>query len=246
MTAGERGTAIMLRIGRPAFFIGVALLAGAAVVEPTMRDTSANGVPPTRDDLGLLAEERANERSSLQQYLAQRDVIPTHAHALLGQPAPAFTLVDADGEARTLRDLQADGLVVVVFYQGYSCRHCVQQLFDIQRDLNCFRELDARVIAISADPVDWSRERMRQHGSFDFPVLADPDRRVARAYGVTRRDRGEDHPLHGTFVVDRSGIVRWVNVGDAPFRRNAALLLELAKLKGTRVFRDRHSKEQRE
>ena len=37
---------------------------------------------------------------------------------------------------------------------------------------------------------------------------------------------------HGTFVIDREGTVQWVNVGDAPFRRNPALLYQLARMEG--------------
>ncbi len=50
---------------------------------------------------------------------------------------------------------------------------------------------------------------------------------------------------HGVFIVDRQGTVRWANVGDAPFRRNPALLYQLAKLEdrmasaGLRTFGQR-------
>jgi alkyl hydroperoxide reductase subunit AhpC len=61
-----------------------------------------------------------------------------------------------------------------------------------------------------------------------FPVLSDPGNKVARAYRVLRADRLR----HATFIIDRQGTIRWVNIGDAPFRRSTSLLSQLALLEG--------------
>ena len=115
---------------------------------------------------------------------------------------------------------------VLIFYYGYHCVGCVRQLCEVNRDLPLFDEVGRAVVAMSADPPELTRERFQQNGPFGFPVLSDPENKVAQAYRVFKAD----NLRHGIFVIDRDGTVRWVNVGDAPFRRNSALLCQLSKL----------------
>ena len=90
------------------------------------------------------------------------------------------------------------------------------------------------IVALSADPPETTAARFRQYGHFHFPVLSDPDNKVAEQYGVYTPavgDRGDDLK-HGTFVVDRDGIVQWAYVGDRPFTDIDALLAAVDGLKG--------------
>jgi peroxiredoxin len=154
--------------------------------------------------------------------------IPTQAHPLLGQPAPDFTLSDTDGKPVSLSEKLKDGPVVLVFYYGYHCNHCVSQLFALNKDIEKFRELGVTVLAISADPSEQTRERFKQYGAFGFPVLSDPSNAVATKYGTytPSAKQGEDGDLlHGTFVIDHSGRVVWANRGDGPFTENRTLLV---------------------
>ena len=83
--------------------------------------------------------------------------LPFAAEAALapGAKAPNFTTRGAvAGKIFTVqlaKELKK-GPVVVVFYLGYYCNHCVSQLFDLNEDVRYFHELGAEVIAISADP----------------------------------------------------------------------------------------------
>jgi peroxiredoxin len=161
--------------------------------------------------------------------------VPTQAHPFVGRPAPAFTLVDPDGKSWSLQDLLADGPVVVIFYYGYYCNHCVSQLFDVNEDIERFRELGAHVVAISADPPAETRARFKLYGSFRFPVLSDPGNQVAEEYFVYQPSHPgkEDAMLsHGTFLINRAGKLVWANTGPEPFADNRSLLYELAKMEG--------------
>jgi len=171
---------------------------------------------------------------SLQEILAQPDFIPTHKHPFLGRLAPDFELADLEGKAWNLREVLAGGPVALVFYHS-PCDLCVRQLLESNNDLPLFREAGARLVAISADSPKSMRRRFDQYGPFDFPVLLDPENKVAQAYQVfTPAQDGKmaGRLLHGTFIIDRHGTVQWVNVGDAPFRRNSALVSFLAKMEG--------------
>lgn len=165
---------------------------------------------------------------------APDQLVRTQEHRLLAERAPEFQLADQDGKTCKLQELVDGGPVVLVFYYGYHCNHCVSQLFDLSEDAALFRELGARVVAVSADPPELTRQRFKQYGAFGFPVLSDPGNQVAQAYRVFTPAQGgkQEDLLHGTFVIDRDGVVQWVNVGDAPFSGNQTLLYQLAKLEG--------------
>lgn len=160
--------------------------------------------------------------------------VRSQAHPLLGEPAPDFTLEDHRGKAWKLDERLKHGPVIVVFYYGYYCNHCVSQLFEVNADLRYFRELGTTLVAISADPPALTTDRFREYGAFAFPVLTDPGNRVAQAYGVFQPAKGEKEAVlrHGTFVIGRDGLVEWVNYGTEPFSGNRNLLYLVARLEG--------------
>lgn len=159
----------------------------------------------------------------------------TKEHPLLGKVAPEFTRNDVDGKPWSLNDALKKGPVVVVFYLGYYCNHCVAQLFDVNEDIERFRELGAEVVALSPDAPEMTRERYKQYGSFKFPVLSDRKSSVAEAYGIytPAHDGKTETLLHGTFILDQQGVVRWATFAETPFGHNPTLLYELAKIKGS-------------
>lgn len=155
-------------------------------------------------------------------------------HALLNQKAPEFALPDAQGVEQKLSKLSKDRPVVVVFYLGYGCSHCVAQLIALDQDRHYFSELDADIVAISSDSSEHTAERYTEYGEFRFPVLADVDYAVSKAWGVYQPE-GEEEPgfmNHGTFIVDRNGKLIWAAQGKEPFLDNRTLLHVIAKSQG--------------
>lgn len=169
-------------------------------------------------------------------FLSQKNphLVKSQEHPLIGQQAPNFTLKDPDGKMIQLDTLKEKGPVIVVFYYGYWCDHCVAQLFGINEDLKRFHELGAEVIAISADPPELTRERFEQYGKFNFPVVSDPRSEVAEKWSVFQpaKDGNPETLFHGTFVVGPDGKVEWADLGDQPFLHNQTLLFKLAELQG--------------
>ncbi len=162
----------------------------------------------------------------------------TDEHPLLGKPAPDFALAAADGTQFRLADALRRGPVLVVFYYGYYCDHCVSQLFDLERHRRYFDELGARIVAISADPPEKTREQFAKYrtkgGAFGFAVAADPGNRISQQYGCFQPyEKGPpskpEFQLHGSFLVDADGIVRWANSGPSPYTNVRTLLGELAQ-----------------
>lgn len=229
------------RAGRWLTPVGVVFAAGSVVLGCYLAVVGfAPGRPPATQSEADAAREYLRERKAeplsgpLQALLADtaKTRVPTESHPLLGHAAPAFTLPDVDGQPATLEGFLARGPAVLVFYYGYSCNHCVSQLFDLNEDLAYFRELGAAVVAVGPDAPAKTREKYAEFGAFGFPVLSDADRQVAARYGLYRPKLGEakEWQAHGTFVLDRRGVVRWANTGSEPFTGNVTLLAELARL----------------
>lgn len=221
-------------------FVSLLLAAGAALGGLTVY-RAVWPQKPARDLVDetleyLRARKAAPLSGSLANLLSNPETFrkSTQAHPLLGKPAPEFELDDPYGGKHKLAGLRARGPVVLVFYYGYHCPHCVSQLFDLNEEMSRFRELDTEVVAVSADPPELTKKRLRRYGEFGFTVLSDPGNKVAQAYGVYKPAAdGEGESLdHGTFVIDRDGSVRWAQQGDEPFNGTRTLLYEAARLQG--------------
>jgi peroxiredoxin Q/BCP len=219
--------------------IGAIVVAGVAAVAVTAARIMMP--PPREENLARQAVQYLRHRKGtplstpLEQLLTKPDLVLTASenHPLIGKQAPDFTLKNHLGETVTLSELNRNGPVIVIFYYGYWCDHCVAQLFGVHEDIARFRELDAQVVAVSADPPEVTKERFDQYGAFAFPTVSDPDNQVAAKYGCSIAENdGTSQTLHGTFVIGRDGNVHWVNTGHQPFLGNPTLLYELARLEG--------------
>lgn len=144
-------------------------------------------------------------------------------------PAPEWQLPDAEGRPVSLRSNYTGKPVVVIFYLGYGCLHCVEQLQAFAPLTKSFNEAGIELVAISTDPVaDLKRsiDAVRAEGGFPFPLLSAADLNAFRAYRCF--DDFEGRPLHGTFFIDGHGLVRWQDIGAQPFK-DARFLLDEAK-----------------
>lgn len=152
-------------------------------------------------------------------------------------PAPDFALPDTDGRAWTLAARKGRP-VVLLFYLGGGCAHCMEQLKAFAAQHQALLALGADVAAVSTDDELKTRELKHNPDEVDFPMtlLSDPKLEVFRAWRVF--DEFEDQPLHGTFLIDRDGVVRYAKVSADPFMDVEFLKAELARaerLAGTRA-----------
>jgi len=124
----------------------------------------------------------------------------------VGDQAPDFTLPGTGSRSYSLSEYRGRP-VVVVFYPGDDTPVCTKQLNSYNDELAQFENLDAVVLAISAQDVS-SHEKFADKHGFRFPLLADVDKKVAGSYGVLG-------PLgfmrRSVFVVDAGGTVRYAH-----------------------------------
>jgi thioredoxin-dependent peroxiredoxin len=124
----------------------------------------------------------------------------------IGDQAPGFTLAGTGGRQYSLADYRGQP-VVLVFYPGDDTPVCTKQLNSYNHSLEQFTDLHAQVLAISAQDVA-SHERFSGKQGFSFPLLADPDKTVAGAYG-TLGPIG--FPRRSVFIIDAGGVIRYAH-----------------------------------
>jgi peroxiredoxin Q/BCP len=124
----------------------------------------------------------------------------------IGDKAPDFELADETGTTRRLTDLLANGPVVLYFYPAAMTPGCTRESCHFRDMASEFKEVGAQRIGISADKVDKQRQFSEKY-NFDFPLLSDPDKSVAKAYGV-RRVPSFIPNKRTTFVIGADGLIK--------------------------------------
>ena len=102
-----------------------------------------------------------------------------------GDVAPDFELLDEAGETRTLSKLLVDGPVVLFFYPAAMTRGCTAEACHFRDIAGEFATVGAQRVGISADKVEKQKQFADKH-SLGYPLLSDPDKKVAGEFGVTR------------------------------------------------------------
>jgi peroxiredoxin/tetratricopeptide (TPR) repeat protein len=145
-------------------------------------------------------------------------VDPTTLGPLTWSPyaAEPFSRADTDGHAWTLADHRGKN-VVVLFYLGGKCAHCMQQLQLFGKEVEAFRKLNTEVIAVGTDDLEATKSlKANADGvKFPMPLLPDPTLALFKAYRC--HDDFEGQPLHSTFLIDRRGDVRFQRIAADPF-----------------------------
>jgi peroxiredoxin len=121
---------------------------------------------------------------------------------------------------------------VAIFFLGKGCLHCMEQLNAFAPLQKKYDEAGIDLVAISTNPVAELKETLAGDGEttspFPFPLLSDASLVAFKDYRAY--DDFEKQPLHGTFLIDRSGHIRWQEIGYEPFMNPEWLLEECRRL----------------
>ena len=144
--------------------------------------------------------------------------------------APGWSLPDQKGAQVSLSDFKGRP-VLIVFYLGSGCAGCMEQLNVFAPKVKAFADAGVQVIAVSTDSADGLQktfEMAKDGQAFAFPIVSDSGLGTFKAYRAF--DDFERIPLHGTFLVDGAGFVRWQDISYQPFRDADWLLGESKRL----------------
>ncbi|MEO8816063.1 MAG: peroxiredoxin [Mycobacterium sp.] len=150
----------------------------------------------------------------------------------VGGVAPDFTLRDQDQQPVTLSDYRDAKNVLLVFFPLAFTGICQGELDQLRDQLPNYVNDDSAVLTVSVGPPPTHKVWAAESG-FLFPVLSDfwPHGAVSQAYGVFNDDTGFAN--RGTFVIDRSGIIRFAEMKQPGETRDQQLWVDaLSALKG--------------
>ena len=142
--------------------------------------------------------------------------------------APSWQATTADGNAVSDGELDAKPRIII-FYLGFGCLHCVEQLHEFGPKLRAFQTAGIDVVGISNEDAESLAQGLENFGEpIAIPLFADPKTKAFRDYRCW--DDFESQPLHGTFLVDQNGRVLWQDISYEPFMDADFLLKEAKRL----------------
>jgi peroxiredoxin len=130
--------------------------------------------------------------------------------------AERFVKNDTTGALWSLAE-QKGKSVLILFFLGGKCAHCMQQLQLFGRDYEALKKRNVVMVAVSTDDLEAAKAlKNNQDGiKFPMPILPDPKLELFKLYRVY--DDFESQPLHGTFLIDSRGDVRFQRISADPF-----------------------------
>jgi peroxiredoxin len=144
--------------------------------------------------------------------------------------APAWKLPSSDGTEVSSSDYRGKP-VVCICYLGFGCVHCMEQLNTFGPMAKEFADAGVSLVAISSDSLTDIQKPLvdsKLRNKLAFPILADPGLSFFKAHRAF--DDFESKPLHGTFLIDGAGRIRWQDVSFEPFTDARFLLGEAKRL----------------
>jgi peroxiredoxin Q/BCP len=143
----------------------------------------------------------------------------------VGDPAPDVAAQDHDGKTVHLSDFYGDGFTLVYFYPKADTFGCTIQACKLRDAFDELRIAGVRVVGVSTDAPE-AQEKFKVKYHLPFVLLADPERAVAKAFGVpillgmTRRQ---------SFLI-KGGRIVWRDLQASPRRQAEDVLTVVAKL----------------
>ncbi len=150
------------------------------------------------------------------------------ADLAVGTIAPAFSAKAAEGGRErtfTLSEALKDGPVVVYFYPKSFTSVCTEEAYLFAETMPEFETLGASVLGISTDTIETQLEFSRTACRDKFPVAADPQGEIVKAYDVLGWEQGESiFASRTSYVITPDGrIASVLTAGDAGSHIQSAL-----------------------
>ncbi len=156
----------------------------------------------------------------------------------VGDKAPLFEAFDEDGKLWKSADYTGKKILVVYFYPAAMTGGCTKQACSFRDDKSTLEELDVEVIGISGDDPA-NLKFFRKAHDLNFTLLADPDGKVAKKFGVPIRDGGSiKRIIDGNEITLTRGVTtaRWTFLidldGKINLKRSYFIYYEVSKIHG--------------
>ena len=130
------------------------------------------------------------------------------AELKVGDKAPAFSLKGSDGKTYSLDDFKGKKAVVIAWFPKAFTGGCTAQCKSIHEKGELLKPLKVAYFTASVDAPELNK-KFAESLDLDYPILSDPDKSVAKAYGVLNEQRGMAN--RWTFYIDKDGVIREID-----------------------------------
>jgi peroxiredoxin Q/BCP len=127
-----------------------------------------------------------------------------------GDPAPGFALQGSDGKKHSLEDFRGKKVVVLAWFPKAFTPGCTQECKSLGAQDAPVKQYDVAYFMASVDDPETNRKFAESQGA-EFPILSDPQGKVARAYGVV--DDKQKLPRRWTFFIGTDGKILAIDKG---------------------------------
>ena len=141
--------------------------------------------------------------------------------------APLLEVQDSNGMPVKLEQYRGKN-VLLVFYLGQECPHCMRQLHDVGKKKEDWDRLNTVLLAVSSQTPAKNAEGLKSLGSLPWQLLSDENHANSRRFHSY--DDFEDMELHSTILIDKKGRVYWARFGGDPFSDTAFLTKQLERM----------------
>ena len=145
-----------------------------------------------------------------------------------GDDAPAFELTGSDGKTYKLSDFKGRQAVVVAWFPKAFTGGCTKECISFREQGDAIREYKVAYFTASCDTVE-DNTAFAKKLELDYPILSDPGKKVAEAYGVVHEGRA--NPERWTFIIGDDGKIKHVDKGVKVGEHGTDVAAKLGELK---------------
>jgi peroxiredoxin Q/BCP len=125
-----------------------------------------------------------------------------------GEKAPEFKLKGSDGKEYSLKQFAGKQAVVIAWFPKAFTSGCTKECISMRENGEEIRKYDVAYFTASCDQPEKNTEFAKSL-LLDYPILSDPDRKTAKAYGLVEKDT--DNAKRWTFYIDKDGVIRHID-----------------------------------
>ena len=144
----------------------------------------------------------------------------------VGDKAPNFKLQGSDGKTYSLADFAGKKAVVLAWFPAAFTKGCTIECKNLAMNGDKIRQYDVAYFMVSTDPIEKNTDFAKAQEA-DFPLLSDPTKEVASAYGVLNA-RGT--ASRWTYYIGKDGTILAIDKAVMPATSAEDMIAKLSEL----------------
>jgi thioredoxin-dependent peroxiredoxin len=144
----------------------------------------------------------------------------------VGDPAPDFSLQGSDGKTYTLSDFRGKQAIVLAWFPKAFTSGCTIECKSLAEHGDLIKKYNVTYFMASVDPIEENTKFGTEHKA-DFPLLSDPTKKTAEAYGVLGP---QGLARRWTFYIDKQGKIAGIDKAVKPATSAEDMAAKLGQL----------------